>query len=318
MPPPACSAGTATVSRCVTIAALQRPPVEPGPDRWSRVAADVRRVCAQFPATRLVVLPEYHAHLLAPPAIAYREHMEAVAEPIPGPGSQGMAQLARDLGIWLVPGSFYERGPRGAIFNTTIAIDPDGSIAAVYRKLFPWRPFESTDPGTEFTVFDVPSVGRVGLSICYDGWFPEVARHLAWLGAEVIIQPTCTTTADREQEIILARATAIVNQLFVVSVNTASPPGCGRSLIVDPEGGVRVQAGEGSLVLTDVLDLGSVPRIRSHGTLGIDRVWQHFRAGDPCLELPLYEGRLRPERWTPRAFGTDAARAAPDGPPEAR
>jgi len=84
-------------------------------------------------------------------------------------------------------------------------------------------------------VFDIPGVGRLGLMICYDGWFPEVARGLALQGAEIIFQPTLTTTPDCEEEFVLARANAIANQCFVVNVNAATTIGGGRSIGVDPE-----------------------------------------------------------------------------------
>ncbi|MBX6384205.1 MAG: carbon-nitrogen hydrolase family protein, partial [Microbispora sp.] len=150
-----------------------------------------------------------------------------------------------------------------------------------------------------FVVADLPGVGRIGLSVCYDAWFPEVARHLAWLGAEVIVNPVMTTTADRAQELVLARANAIANQVFVVSVNTAAPVGTGRSLVADPEGRVRVEAGEAATVLTDVIDLDDVTRVRRHGTAGLNRVWSQFTDADPPLELPLYQGRIDPGRWKP-------------------
>ena len=91
--------------------------------------------------------------------------------------------------------------------------------------MFPWRPYEPYDPGRPVRGLRHPGVGRIGLAICYDAWFPEVARHLAWMGAEVIVNPVMTTTADRAQEVVLARANAIVNQVYVVSVNTAGPLG---------------------------------------------------------------------------------------------
>jgi formamidase len=75
------------------------------------------------------------------------------------------------------------------------------------------------------------------------GSFPEAVRQLAWLGAEIVIQPTLTTTRDREMELVCARANAWSNQLYVVNVNTADPAGVGMSVIVDPEGIVRQQAG---------------------------------------------------------------------------
>ena len=150
-------------------------------------------------------------------------------------------------------------------------------------------------PGDDFVTFDIPDVGRVGLAICYDGFFPEVIRQLAWLGAEVVIQPTLTTTSDREAELIAARANAIFNQLYVVNVNAAQPAALGRSLVVDPEGLVRAQAGEGEELVTDVLDLEAVERVRSFGVAGVSRMWEQLDSLDGAgPELPMYGGRIRP------------------------
>ncbi len=89
----------------------------------------------------------------------------------------------------------------------------------------------------------------------------------------MVAHVSLTTTSDRAAEIVLARANAIFNQLYVVSLNAASPAGLGRSLIVDPEGLVRVQAGEGEELLTDVLDLDAVTRVREFGIAGVSRIW---------------------------------------------
>ena len=161
---------------------------------------------------------------------------------------------------------------------------PTGELVARYRKVFPWQPHETTAPGDAFVTFDIPEVGRIGLSICYDGSFPETCRQLAWLGAEVVLQPSLTTTSDRNQEIVLARANAIFNQLYVVSLNAGSPAGLGRSLIADPEGLVRLQAGDGEEVLTDVLDLDAVTRVREYGTAGVSRLWEQAQRS---LEPPF-------------------------------
>jgi predicted amidohydrolase len=91
--------------------------------------------------------------------------------------------LAAELRIWLLPGSFYERSDDGEIYNTAVLLSPEGEIAVAYHKLFPWRPYEHCRPGDRYVVADLPDLGRVGLSICYDAWFPEVARHLAWMGS---------------------------------------------------------------------------------------------------------------------------------------
>jgi formamidase len=121
-----------------------------------------------------------------------------------------------------------------------------------------------------------------------------VIRQLAWLGAEVVIQPTLTTTSDREAELVAARANAIFNQLYVVNVNASQPAALGRSVIVDPEGIVRAQAGEGEELLTDVLDLEAVERVRRFGVAGVSRMWEQLDSLDgDGPELPMYGGRIR-------------------------
>ena len=81
-------------------------------------------------------------------------------------------------------------------------------------------------------MFDVPDVGRFGVSICYDMWFPETSRTLASMGAEVILHPTLTTTIDRDVELSIVRATAATNQCFMVDINGVGDGGNGRSIIV--------------------------------------------------------------------------------------
>ncbi|GGR03590.1 carbon-nitrogen hydrolase family protein [Deinococcus ruber] len=266
----------------------------------SDFTASVQSLLGSFPQTRLIVYPELHLFGGA----AGQSELNASAEPLDGPRLQTLAQLAGDLGVWLVPGSVCERGPAGQLFNTAVALSPEGKLAASYRKLFPWRPYEPFDPGEAFVTFDLPDIGRAGFSICYDAWFPEVTRHLAWMGAQVVLNVVKTTTCDRAQEVILARANAIVNQVFVVSVNAAGPVGTGQSLIVDPEGLVRAAAsGANVTVLTDVLDLGHVERVRTYGTAGLTRPWSQFQPGDTPIRLPLYGGEMAPERWSPDREG---------------
>ena len=207
---------------------------------------------------------------------------------VPGPLTDALGEIARVTGLWLVPGSVWERGEEGKIHNTALAFSPEGELVARYRKVFPWQPHEHSAPGEEFVTFDIPDVGRIGLAICYDGNFPETFRQLAWLGAEVVLQPTLTTTSDRDAELVMARANAIFNQLYVVSLNAAQPAALGRSLIVDPEGLVRLGAGESEELLTDVLDLDAVTRVREHGTAGVSRMWEQARRQLPGLDLPAY------------------------------
>jgi predicted amidohydrolase len=289
------------VPRLLPLAVAQ---VSPVPLTGSRLdfADQVTALMDDFPNTRLAIYPELHLFgvdgLLAERNAALR----AAAEPLDGPRVKLLGELAGDLGVWLMPGTVCELGENGALYNTAVVLSPTGELVASYRKCFPWRPYEPYLPGDRFVVFDLP-VGRIGVSICYDAWFPEVARHLAWMGAGVIVNPTRTTTCDRDQEVVLARANAITNQVFVISVNAAAPLGTGRSVVVDPEGRVRVGAAEAPTVLTDVLDLDDVTRVRTFGTAGLNRMWDQFRDADEPLELPLYQGRMDPKRWRPTSSG---------------
>jgi predicted amidohydrolase len=113
-----------------------------------------------------------------------------------------------------------------AIYNTSLVISPDGKIITHYRKMFPWLPYESeTEPGDQFCIFDIPDVGRFGLCICYDAWFPEVVCTLAWMGAEVILHPTLTATSDRTTEMTLSQANVIFNQCYFIDINGIGPWG---------------------------------------------------------------------------------------------
>ncbi|MGW4645937.1 carbon-nitrogen hydrolase family protein [Kitasatospora sp. NPDC004289] len=281
--------------RTLAIAALQTTPVPFDPEAtWERFAAQVRAVRATFPHVQLVLVPELLLAAEAPLLQARADWMEQVAESVPGPLTDRIGELARETGLWLVPGSLYERDADGRIFNTAIAVSPQGEIAARYRKVFPWQPYETTEPGHEFVVFDLPGIGRAGLAICYDGSFPETVRQLAWLGAEVVIQPTLTTTRDREMELVCARANAWTNQVYVVNLNAADPAGVGHSAIVDPEGTVRQQAAGGEEVLVDVLDLDAVTRVRQYGSSGLNRPWAQLERYGQAIELPAYGGAFRP------------------------
>jgi predicted amidohydrolase len=259
-------------------------------------ADEVTALLAEHPGTRLAMYPELH--------LCGAENPRETAEPLDGPRTAWLAELAADLDIWLIPGTVCEQGPNGEVFNTALAFSPAGELVAHYRKIFPWRPFEPYDPGDRFVVFDIPEAGRVGFAICYDAWFPELTRHLAWMGADLVLNPVQTTTPDRAQELVLARANAIVNQVFVASVNVAGPFGVGRSVVVGPEGDVLAEspdAGPDTLALT--LDLDEVAETRRRGTAGVNRMWEQFRDTDSPIELPLYQGRIEPGRWRPRGGG---------------
>jgi len=173
------------------------------------------------------------------------------------------------------------------IFNTATVIDPEGAVVGRYRKLFPFRPYEEgVSGGTEFLVFDVPDAGRFGLSICYDLWFPETARTLAAMGAEVILHPTLTGTIDRDVEMAIVRATAAQNQCFVFGINGFGDCGNGRSIIVGPAGEVLYQAQSATEAIPLEIDFDRVRRSREVGLRGLGQQLKSFR--DRTVEFAVY------------------------------
>jgi formamidase len=255
---------------------------------------NVRALRSTFDGLQLVVAPELH--LMALPPLLDEDDVAPgdLAVDIPGELTNRLARLAHETGLWLIPGSVYER-VGDAVANTAVVLSPAGELVTTYRKCFPWQPYETTQPGTRTVCFDIDDIGRFGIAICHDGAFPEIFRSLAWEGAEAIFQVTLTGTSDRDAETVIARANAIVNQVAVVNVNAAAPVGNGRSLVIDPEGAVRYEAGTAEEVVTAVLDLDQVERVRERGSFGINRLWEEMDRVGPGLELPLYGGyRRRP------------------------
>ncbi len=245
-------------------------------DNRAHIERAVTQATQRFPWVEMILLPE----------LASFGPTLAAAEPLPGPTEDRYRALARKLGIWLVPGSLYERdGER--IYNTASVIDPSGEVVGRYRKIYPFLPYEAgVSHGTAPFVFDVPDVGRFGVSICYDQWFPEVARAMAWMGAEVVLHPTLTGTTDRAQELILAQSNAIVNQCYFIDINNAGALGNGRSIVVGPEGDVIHQAGEQNEIIPFTLDLERVRHARGHGIKGLGQMLKSFR--DTPVEFPCY------------------------------
>jgi formamidase len=281
-------------SRSLFVAGLQTAGVPGDPAATlAKFEQNVRSLRTTFDGLQLALAPELH--LMAPPALLEDDvATRDLAVDIPGPLTEQLGELARETELWLVPGSVYER-VGDAVANTAVVLSPQGELVTSYRKCFPWQPYETTQPGTQTVCFDIDGVGRFGFAICHDGVFPEIFRSLAWQGAEAIFQVTLTGTSDRDAETVVARANAIVNQVAVVNVNAAAPVGNGRSLVIDAEGAVRYEAGSGEEVITAVLDLDQVQRVRERGSFGINRLWEEMDRVGPSLELPPYGGyRPRP------------------------
>lgn len=278
------------------ITLVQENPLPLAPGWEQQLDQQISAALTRYPDTDLLIFPELHCFGDGYPDQSRSEFLYAKAEPLTGQIVQRLCDLAAKHQIWLIPGSVCEAGPNGELYNTQILIEPAGKLAASYRKIFPWRPSEPYTPGTEFVVAPTP-VGKLGLHICYDAWFPETTRNLAWLGAEIICNVVKTTTPDRTQELILAQANAIVNQVFVVSINVAAPTGEGQSIVVGPEGEILAQADKDPCLIHVELDLDRLTEVRTTGTAGTNRMWQQFKPTDPKIPLPLYQGVINPHTW---------------------
>lgn len=246
------------------------------------------------------------------------------AEPVPGPAERAFQAMAAKHGVWLINGSHFEmRDDR--VFNTLSIIDPDGRVRTRYSKMFPFLPYETgVAAGDRFVTFDIDGVGRFGVSICYDMWFPETSRSLAALGAEVILHPSYTNTIDRDVEVAMARATAAQNQLYMIDINGAGEIGNGRSVFVGPAGDILHEAGTTEEFIPIEIDLDRVRRERETGLRGLGQPLKSFR--DSTVAFPVYSpsdpdaraylhglGKLkRPERGS-RAGLRDAVQRSGEG-----
>lgn len=249
-------------------------------DNLSAMAEEVARVKQRFPWVQMLVFGELCAFGARPEA----------AQPLPGPAEEWFCTLARKHELWLIPGSLYEIHAQH-IYNTAPVIDPRGVVIGRYRKMYPFLPYEKDiAAGDQCLVFDVPGVGRFGVSICYDMWFAETTRSMVCMGAEVILHPTLTNTMDRDVELAIARASAVTNQCYFLDVNSAGDLAYGRSIIVGPEGDVIHVAGSGHEVMPLQLDLERVRRTRRDGVHGLGQPLKSFR--DAGHSFPAYSTAL--------------------------
>ena len=211
---------------------------------------------------------------------------------LPGPEEAALQAAAARHDVWLIAGSTFERAPNGKLYNTASVIAPDGTVVTRYRKMLPFRPYEAeVEAGSEFCVFDVPGVGRFGLSICYDIWIPETTRSLVAMGAEVLLHPVLTGTIDRDVELAIARASAAQFQCYVFDINGLGPGGFGRSSVIDPAGTVLHQAGGSDETIPVEIDLEVVRRHRKRGLHGLGQQLKSFR--DRQFALPVYDGSAK-------------------------
>ncbi len=237
---------------------------------------------------QLVVLQELHNSLY----FCQTENTDVfdLAETIPGPSTTWLSRLAKDLKLVIVASLFEKRAP-GLYHNTAVVFENDGTIAGKYRKMhIPDDPayyekFYFTPGDLGFEPINT-SIGRLGVLVCWDQWYPEAARLMALAGADILIYPTAigweSTDADDEKKrqqdawIISQRGHAVANGLPLISVNRvgyeADPSGqtggihfWGNSFVAGPQGEILAEAGkaadENLLVEIDLKRSESVRRI---------------------------------------------------------
>jgi N-carbamoylputrescine amidase len=268
-------------------------------DNQRRLAEKIRSVADK--GAQLVVLQELHNSLY----FCQEEQVDLfnLAEPIPGPSTTFYGQLARDCHVVLVASLFERRAP-GLYHNTAVVFEADGTIAGQYRKMH-----IPDDPGYYEKFYFTPgdlgfqpiqtSVGRLGVLVCWDQWYPEAARLMALAGAELLIYPTAIgyDARDDEQEqerqreawTTVQRGHAVANGLPVVTVNRVGMEQgpspilfWGSSFVAGPQGELLYRApkdGEAEAVVD--VDMQRSEQVR--------RWWPFLRD----RRIDRYEGLLR-------------------------
>ena len=225
-------------------------------DNKTRLASKTRLLARE--GAELVILQELHNSLY----FCQTEEVDKfeLAEPIPGPSTEFYGALARECGVVLVTSLFERRAP-GLYHNTAVVFEKDGSIAGKYRKMH-----IPDDPGYYEKFYFTPgdlgfepiqtSVGRLGVLVCWDQWYPEAARLMALAGAELLIYPTAigydpNDTNDEQQRQRMAwqtvmRGHAVANGLPVIAVNRVGDeegvPFWGTSFVAGPQGELLFEA----------------------------------------------------------------------------
>ena len=251
--------------RTLKIGLLQQHNVADRKDNMMRLAKGIEDLAKR--GAQLIVLQELHNSL-------YFCQVEDVnnfdfAEPIPGPSTGFYGELAKQYGVVIVTSLFEKRAP-GLYHNTAVVIEKDGSIAGKYRKMhIPDDPayyekFYFTPGDLGFHPIQT-SVGKLGVLVCWDQWYPEAARLMALQGAELLIYPTAIGYADedtpdeqqrqREAWTTVMRGHAVANGLPVIAVNrvgfepdpSEQTPGInfwGSSFVAGPQGELFYRASE--------------------------------------------------------------------------
>ncbi len=277
-------------SRLVNVGLVQMRCCDDPEANLQRACEAVRQAAAE--EAQIICLPELfrsryfcqsedHAHF-------------ALAEPVPGPTTETLCTLARELGVVLIAGLFEKRA-EGLYHNTCAVIDADGRYLGKYRKMhipddpLYYEKFYFTPGDLGFRAFDT-QFGRLGILICWDQWFPEAARLTALRGAEILFYPTAIGwhpsekeqygNAQHESWELIQRSHAVANGCYVVSINRTGQEGeagggiefWGQSFACDPSGRVlsRASVGEAETLVVP-LDLARIDEARTHWPFLRDR-----------------------------------------------
>lgn len=259
-------------------------------------AAEWTARAVQESGASLVVLPEAVTTGFTP-GIPPEELWDLV-DVIPGRTTEVIQRAARNLGVWVVFPT-YERGPeRGVVYNSAALISPQGEVAGVYRKthLFPTERRSAggwSTPGRAAPVFSTP-LGVIGLTICYDGDFPELYRVLAIKGAEVVARPSALLRSYEIWE-VTNKARAYDNHLYIVACNAVGSDAggnyyFGHSMIVSPIAQKLAQGRGTEEIIFAELDPDPIKRLTYGATTPMR--FDHLQDRN----LAAYEGLLRPAR----------------------
>ncbi|MFD3506268.1 carbon-nitrogen hydrolase family protein [Nocardia sp. NPDC058666] len=250
----------------VRIAVIQFAP-ETDPDtNLSTLREHVRTAAAA--GARVVVAPEYSMFAVT----RLDARVVAIAQPLDGPFTTGLAALAAEFGVFLVAGVVELPTPGATrISNTLVAHSPDGARVAVYRKVHLYDAFGHLEsdvvaagPLVAPATFAVDGV-VFGLQTCFDLRFPEGCRRVAAAGAHVLVLPAqwIPGPGKVDQWTTLLRARAIENTMYVAAADQCAPHGAGSSMIVDPTGAVLAELGDEPGVLTETVDPAHLASVRT-------------------------------------------------------
>jgi 5-aminopentanamidase len=260
-------------------------------DKAANLATMTRKLAqAADSGAKLVVFPEC---ILTGYGFESRAEILAVAEPLPGPSTEIMARECERLGVWAVFGLF-ESAEGGKLFNSTALVGPSGFVASYRKAHLPCLGADRfTDPGDRpFAVQDLGGL-RLGMNICFDGSFPESARILTLLGADLVVLPTNWATNARKMAELVSAARAWENHIYYLAVNRVGDEAgfhyIGMSSAADYLGNVLYFAApdEEETFTIEVNPAAAAQKrvVHCHGVYEIDRVnWRRPELYGPLIE----------------------------------